>query len=223
MQAQQKEALAAGATLVGSIELIKSIQKGDLHLSEYPYVVAHPDIMPELISLRGLLKKKFPDPRAETLGMDVTGMVTKCLNGINYRAVKDENQENYGSVKTTIGTVRRKLSIPNLNVKIIFFCFFFLKYLVQLNMPTEHLISNFNSLLLSVNTMRPKRDGKFITRVLLTSPPSKENLKIDPKDFPFDDYVRGSQSAKKTSKSSEIEEPVDDDDAENQEAVKAKN
>lgn len=90
-------------------------------------------------------------------------------------------------------------------------------------MPTEHLISNFNSLLLSVNTMRPKRDGKFITRVLFTSPPSKENLKIDPKDFPFDDYVRGSQIVKKNSKSSGIEEPVNDDDAKNEEAVKAKN
>lgn len=106
MQAQQKEALAVGATLVGSTELIKSIQKGEVQLNEYPYVVAHPEIMPELISLRGLLKKKFPDPRAETLGMDVAGMVKKCLNGINYRAVKDENQENFGSIRTTIGTVR---------------------------------------------------------------------------------------------------------------------
>lgn len=95
----------AGASLVGSTELIKSIQKGEYHLSEYPYVVAHPDIMPELVSLRGLLKKKFPDPRTGTLSLDVGELVKMCMSAINYRAVKDENQENYGSINTSIGTV----------------------------------------------------------------------------------------------------------------------
>lgn len=97
--------------------MIKSIQKGDVSLSEYPYVVAHPNIMPELISLRGLLKRKFPDPRADTLGTDVAKMVQKCLNGINYRAAKDENQENFGSVKTCIGTVRTKLPNPKIQAQ----------------------------------------------------------------------------------------------------------
>lgn len=62
--------------------------------------------MPELISLRGLLKKKFPDPKSETLGLNLGEMVKKCLTGINYRAIKDENQENYASINTCIGTVR---------------------------------------------------------------------------------------------------------------------
>lgn len=57
-------------------------------------------------------------------------------------------------------------------------------------MPSEHLIENFNDIITSVNTQRPKRGGKFITRVLFTSPPSKEILRIDPIDFPFEDYVR---------------------------------
>lgn len=92
-------------------------------------------------------------------------------------------------------------------------------------MPTEHLVSNFNSLLLSVNKMRPKRDGKFITRVFLTSPPSKENFKIDPKDFPFE-YEIGTADKSKVEK---IEEPddggdaADDDTDDDKEAVKAKN
>lgn len=54
--------------------------------------------------------------------------------------------------------------------------------------------------------MRPKRDGKFITRVIFTSPPSKETLKIDPKDFPFDDYDRKSgQKVEKLQPSEELE------------------
>lgn len=57
-------------------------------------------------------------------------------------------------------------------------------------MPTEHLVANLNAVLSSLNQNRPKRNGKFITRVILTSPPSSETLKVDPKDFPFDDYDR---------------------------------
>lgn len=57
----------------------------------------------------------------------------------------------------------------------------------QLQMPTEHLKANFLALIADVNNFRPKRPGKFITRVLLKSPPSSEQLKIDPAEFPFDD------------------------------------
>lgn len=67
-------------------------------------------------------------------------------------------------------------------------------------MPTEHLVSNFNALLENINTFRPKRDGKFITRVIMTSPPSQETLKIDPNDFPFDDYDRKSSDNEKKKK-----------------------
>lgn len=77
-------------------------------MRDYPFIVATANIMPELISLRGLLKKKFPDPRAGTLGLDIAELVKKHLTGILYRAVRDEYQENYGSVKTSIGTVSEK-------------------------------------------------------------------------------------------------------------------
>lgn len=53
-------------------------------------------------------------------------------------------------------------------------------------MPTEHLKLNFLSLLNDVNTHRPKRAGSFITRVIMTSPPSRETLKIDPAEYPFE-------------------------------------
>lgn len=53
-------------------------------------------------------------------------------------------------------------------------------------MPTEHIKANFETVLKDVNSFRPKRAGKFITRVIMTSPPSPETLKIDPAEFPFD-------------------------------------
>ncbi|KAL1380386.1 hypothetical protein pipiens_014238 [Culex pipiens pipiens] len=149
-----KEATDAGATLVGGVELIKEIQNGDLQLSEYPFVLAHPNILPDLVVIRGLLKKsKFPNPRLGTLGTNLAEMIERYSNGIQYSAERDENQKDFGTIRACVGT---------------------------LQMDAQKLEQNLSILLQDVNTMRPKREGKFITRVLLKSPPSGESLKIDP-------------------------------------------
>lgn len=147
------EARKAGATLVGGVELIKDIQNGDLLPTDYDFIIAHSNILPELVSLRGLLKRKFPNPRSETLGTDLTEMIKKFKDGVSYVATKDEHQQDYGLIKTCIGS---------------------------LDMDAKHLEENLVALLKDVQSMRPKREGKFITRVLLKSPPSSEQLKIDP-------------------------------------------
>ncbi|ALC46210.1 mRpL1, partial [Drosophila busckii] len=147
------EARAAGASLVGGVELIKDITSGELLLSDYQYILAHPNILAELVALRGLMKRKFPNPKSETLGANLAEMIMKFSNGISYGATKDEYQQNFGLITTSVGT---------------------------LNMDAQHLEENLRHLLQDVNQMRPKRDGLFITRVLLKSPPSSEQLKIDP-------------------------------------------
>lgn len=63
-------------------------------------------------------------------------------------------------------------------------------------MPTEHLVDNFKTILTTINDQRPKRGGKFITRVFFTTPVSKENFLIDPVDFPFSDYERPMEPVK---------------------------
>lgn len=149
-----KEATDAGAALVGGIELIKEVQNGDLQLSEYPFVLAHPNILPDLVVIRGLLKKsKFPNPRNGTLGTDLKDMIQRYSHGIQYSADKDESQKDFGSIVACIGT---------------------------LEMDAKQVEENLTTLLNDINSMRPKREGKFITRVLLKSPPSGETLKIDP-------------------------------------------
>jgi large subunit ribosomal protein L1 len=143
----------AGASLVGGPELAKDIQNGDLLLSDYQYIIAHPNVLPELVSLRGLMKKKFPNPKNGTLGVNLDELVQKFMIGVQYSAIKDEHQKDFGSITTSIGT---------------------------LDMNPKHLEENLVTLLKDVNEMKPRRDGKFITRVLLKSPPSSEQLKIDP-------------------------------------------
>lgn len=186
-----QEAQNAGATLAGGVELIKDVQNGNLLLSDYQYILAHPNILAELVALRGLMKKKFPNPKGGTLGTEVEEMVQRYLNGIQYRAVKDEYQQDFGLVEACIGT---------------------------LNMDPKHLEENLIYLLRDIDKVRPRRDGRFITRVLLKSPPSGEQLKINPFTYISENYVKTG----KTQETEEVED-ADDDSAETKEKQEAAN
>lgn len=58
--APQKQATEAGATLVGGPELIKDIQSGEVNLANFNYVIAHPNILPELVAIRGKFNTFLP-------------------------------------------------------------------------------------------------------------------------------------------------------------------
>lgn len=180
-----KLAQEAGAALVGGPDLIKNIQSGDVKLSDYQFVIAHPNIMPDMVAIRGLLKRKFPNPKNGTLGMNLAEMVKQYLNGIQYSATKDEYQQNYGIIKTCIG---------------------------YLDMDAKHLEENLCALLQDVNKVRPRREGTFITRVLLQSPPSRETLKIDSFVYVTEHNVKNTKAA--------VEEAEDEDDGEEEDVNK---
>ena len=177
-----QEAQAAGATLYGGTELIKDVQSGELNLKDYDYILAHPNILPDLVTLRGLLKKRFPAPKSGTLGVNITEMVNKFKNGIQYQAEADDHQNDFGLVTTSIG---------------------------KLSMETSQLEANLRAVLEDINTFRPKREGKFITRVLLKSPPSKEMFKIDPFLYVPEEDVK--RSGKKPVDSVQKDEEADDE------------
>lgn len=100
-----KDARDAGAALVGGVDVIGNIQSGDIKMSDYQFVLAHPNILPDMVSVRGLMRRKFPNPRSGTLGSNLSEMVRQYLTGIQYNAVKDDYQQNYGKITTSIGTV----------------------------------------------------------------------------------------------------------------------
>lgn len=73
-------------------------------------------------------------------------------------------------------------------------------------MDPKHLEENLAFLLRDIDMMRPRRDGRFICRVLLKSPPSGEKLKINP--FLYVDEEK-TKFAKKAAE--DIEEDLEDD------------
>lgn len=61
--------------------------------------------MPELLSLRGTLNRRFPSAKNDTLSVDIYSLVQKYLNGLMIAGEQDKSQANFGVVKTSIGTV----------------------------------------------------------------------------------------------------------------------
>lgn len=104
-QASWNDALQAGATEAGGSDLVRLALKGSIRFADYQFIIAHPDIMPELLALRGLMKKKFPSPKNETLGLDLPALVSKFKSGIFITGKRDEYQQNFGLVETSIGRV----------------------------------------------------------------------------------------------------------------------
>lgn len=51
------------------------------------------------------MKKRFPNVRAGTLDPNLPKLVKKFAGGVNYRVVKDEIQQNYGSTQVPVGRV----------------------------------------------------------------------------------------------------------------------
>lgn len=74
-------------------------------------------------------------------------------------------------------------------------------------MDINHLEENLAALLNDINNMRPKREGKFITRVTLKSPPSSEIIRIDA-------YAYVSEKNEKLANKSSGDTNDDDDDVE---------
>lgn len=167
IQEELAAAQGTGATLAGGAELIKKVTNGELLLAEYQYIIAHPNILPELVTLRGLLKRRFPSTKLDTLGVNLPEMIKRYADGISYKAIKDEYQQDFGLITVNLG---------------------------PLDMDGQHLEENLIAVLHDVDSMRPKRSGKFITRVLLKCPPSREVLKIDPFLYVNENYEKQTKS-----------------------------
>ncbi len=82
----EADAKAAGADMIGSDEIIEEIKK----TGKIPFdvAVATPDMMKKLAPIARILGQKglMPNPKTETVGTDVTGMVSSMKQGkVNFK------------------------------------------------------------------------------------------------------------------------------------------
>ncbi|XP_018351871.1 PREDICTED: 39S ribosomal protein L1, mitochondrial [Trachymyrmex septentrionalis] len=152
----------AGADYVGGKQLIKQIQNGQFSMKEYDIILSEPAILPDLLLIRGLMKKRFPSAKSGTLDTDLKTMITKFSTGIRYMGKPHETLKSFGTVDVAFGT---------------------------LDMDIKQLEENFATIIKDVNKARPRRPGPFITRALITCSPSPEKFKVDFEQYSFEDKV----------------------------------
>ncbi|CAG0880648.1 unnamed protein product [Cyprideis torosa] len=99
----RQEALAAGADLVGTMNTIKEISSGKLDFHNFDYIVAHPDILPDMVAVRGLLRKKFPQKKDGSLTADIGAGVRKFKYGLSIESKEEESEPSYGVIESPIG------------------------------------------------------------------------------------------------------------------------
>lgn len=82
----EADAKAAGADIIGSDEIIEEIKKtGKVN---FEVAIATPDMMRKLAPIARILGQKglMPNPKTETVGTDVTGMVSSMKQGkVNFK------------------------------------------------------------------------------------------------------------------------------------------
>lgn len=152
----QTIAIDAGAQFAGGKDLIKKIQNGDFSIKEYDIIVSEPSILPELLLIRGIMRRKFPNTKNGTLSPDIKMLVTKFITGIKYTAKPHDILKYYGTINIEFGT---------------------------LNMDTKQLEENFAAIIQDVDAAKPRRPGPFITRTRIACPPSGELLKVNFEEY----------------------------------------
>lgn len=175
-----EEAKQAGAALAGGKELIKAIKAGEVSLQGYEFYLAHPDILADLIIIRGLMKHKFPSAKHGTLGTSLKDLVNKHVSGLRYHIVPNKFDSTFGKVETSLGT---------------------------LNMDAKHLEENFSTIIKDLYSVKTKNMSSFILRIQLTCPPSKEILEIDFEPYIKSEERSGQKKKEKVVVEEEEEDP----------------
>lgn len=150
----QMKATDAGAIYAGSTALIKQILSGTLAKEDFDYVICHPDMYKELNSLRGILKRKFPNTNNGLLRLDIDRAVATFLKGVEYSLKHSAIEPDFGWVDVCIG---------------------------RLNMPFEHIEENLKHALNTIEKVHKPAGTNhilFMIRTLLWCEKSRERLKI---------------------------------------------
>nr|SVE85571.1 EOG090X089S [Daphnia pulicaria] len=188
-QETQDEAVKSGADAVGGLDLVKRIQSGEVPLTDYDYFIAHTNMMADVLPLRGLLKRKLPNVKNGSIGINMTKMVEIFSKGLEFSSTKDDNELDYGLVDIPFG---------------------------NLTMPTEELEANFSAILKDIESCRAKPFGAFITRCYVLSPPSPERFVVTTEPYVKSKKAAESSSSSSSDDDDSDDEKEKDSDPRNQ-------
>ncbi|XP_043479213.1 50S ribosomal protein L1 isoform X2 [Leptopilina heterotoma] len=162
---QQQEARNAGAHIVIGPEIVRLIKIGEVNVADYDDVIAHPQMLSHILSIKGVLKLKFPTLKQGTLGDDLNALIYKHLHGIRYTCTGNPNYTDFGHCEVPFG---------------------------RLNMSTPQLKENLKSVVDDLLKRKPKISEPMILRMRLKCSPNREVFKLDLGEFIEEEKKRDS-------------------------------
>uniref|UniRef100_A0A6A7FUD8 39S ribosomal protein L1 n=2 Tax=Hirondellea gigas TaxID=1518452 RepID=A0A6A7FUD8_9CRUS len=149
----RERAQEMGVQLVGGKEIVKLVLDGEVDMSLYDHIVASLDILPDLVPIRGILKKSFPSARNGTAVLDVLSTADCFLNGLKYDCVRDKYDLDYAHIDIPVGT---------------------------LTMNADEIAANVEVLIKDVAAQQPTRKSTdLISTAFIKCPPTTELFAID--------------------------------------------
>ena len=115
---EQERAMHAGASIIGSTDLIKDLQKGRVKLGDFDEIVVHTSMLIPLAPLRAILRHHFPTKTKGNYGPDIVPLIQKFLTGVGYNCKRDDFDPAYGTMELQFARLDMSTEqiIENLNV-----------------------------------------------------------------------------------------------------------
>ncbi|XP_060063429.1 large ribosomal subunit protein uL1-like [Ylistrum balloti] len=157
------KALQSGAKYAGGTDLLAQMQTDQVSIYELDHVIATPDMMKQLKSLRPLFGDLFPNEKKGSMGEDISSMLENFLGGIIMKS-QPTKTKGLANIRFPIG---------------------------KINMTQAQLSENLEALKLEVHKARPSKvTGKYILQLEIEVPPSPSTFKLDPQLYDVSEPIK---------------------------------
>ncbi|XP_069943372.1 large ribosomal subunit protein uL1m isoform X1 [Cherax quadricarinatus] len=147
-----EQAWQMGVTLAAGLDVVKQVQSGEVSFQDIQHFIAEKDTLPDLVPIRGLMKRRFPSVMNGTAGSDIIPIIERFIKGVEYKTTTDKFHHDFATIEAPFG---------------------------RLGMTDEQLEENLSALLNDVENQKPqKKSDQLITLVRLRTVLGPEQFKI---------------------------------------------
>ncbi|KAI1718016.1 ribosomal protein l1p/L10e family domain-containing protein [Ditylenchus destructor] len=119
----KKAAVDAGAAEVLGANMVKPILKGNYNISDFDFCVAHNTMAKDIITLRGIMKAKFPTALNGALTDDLPLTLKRFIAGIKLIITVDPRNNEYGVTENNVAVLSMtdEQILENIGLKFVVF------------------------------------------------------------------------------------------------------
>ncbi|KAK8744737.1 hypothetical protein OTU49_000593, partial [Cherax quadricarinatus] len=101
-----EQAWQMGVTLAAGLDVVKQVQSGEVSFQDIQHFIAEKDTLPDLVPIRGLMKRRFPSVMNGTAGSDIIPIIERFIKGVEYKTTTDKFHHDFATIEAPFGRVR---------------------------------------------------------------------------------------------------------------------